>query len=447
MTGTLGDPLESDVPRSERSTSADVLTGGLRILRRWPIVIGAAAVAAALAFGVVALRPPQFTATSTVVVVPPAMTTSFSSPVLPSAGFQQLATSTHVVDRVAEALRTEGVIEAGESAGTFVARLRESGASGTPYLSLIMLEVTAGDPERARVAANRWAELLVAEERSIASRGSTFVLSEFPKAAEAYERAERESQTLADTQARELADVKTRAAESLLRARLRSREQAVVWIEESLDAARLEQVKYDAQIQQLTKELAGLPEVITLSRSLADDALLRAARNGAEVAPPSVGTAPARVTADEINPTHAMFAQQLAQARVNQHAAAAQIAMLETQRKARLEEASAARESLVAAEMRLAMTTRRHELELAEQARRLDQLKTRFTFLSEKVGEADVAAASNEGALRVGGVATSAVPSGPSPRMAAAVAFVGAGLAMLVVLWLAEYLDALRRAR
>jgi hypothetical protein len=445
MAPDVPDQTEPDRLRSEDSGRSDLVTGTTRILRHWRLLLGAPLAAAAIAAGIVGLRPDRYLATSTVVIVPPPVETSLSNEVATPAGLQQLATSSYVVDRVAETLRASGDLAPGESAGDFAARLRESGPSANPYLSLILLDVTAADPELARRAANAWAEVLVAEERAIATRGTAFILSEFPKAAEEYESAERESRSLAERHTREMAETRSKAAVSLQTARLQSREQAIVRIDESLDWIRLELARYTAQIEQLTKELAQTPPVVILSRASAgEDPPGTVAGGGGS---PSPDVRPATVEEEAINPLHTSLAQQLAQARVSFQAASAQLAGLEAQRATAVAEAGAAREALSRAEMLVSLTTGRQEMERAEQARRLDQSKSRFTFLSGRVGEAGVAVAAGEGTLRVGGLAGPAEPSGGSAPLAAVVAFSGALLAVLVGLWLFEYLGALARAR
>jgi hypothetical protein len=434
---TVAPQITTVTPLPESSTPDAVLVGLGRLLARWRILLGAPLLAAVVAAAFITARPARFTATSTVMVVPPTVTTTLQAAAPTVDAFHQLATSTYIIGHVEETLRRDGAIGADERIGTFDAELRQTGTAANPYLSLINLHVTTDTPDKSQKAANAWAQILAAEERAIATKGMTFILEELPKATTAYEAVERESQSVRERHANELAAIKVKSMVPLKTARVASQEAIVVQLEQALNQSRIERTRYEAQIEQLTRELAQTAPVVTLSRSLSDEALWRALAG--ERGGSSAGLLDARIAGEEINPVHMQLSQQLADARVALHAADAQIVRLTEQLGRALAEATAARGELAGSERDLGLVVERHAFEIAEQTRRLEQSKTRLTFLSAKAGEAEVATAAVDGALRIGGLAVSAPPSGPSPWLAGALAFLGALVVALALVWVAEY--------
>ncbi len=129
------------------------------LTKRWWLVVGLALMAAVVAFGFARLRPPRYRATVTLIAPKPQYVWMFDSAIRkfvdPNQGKRKeiipLATSDPILERLSEKL----------GGSPSAARLKKMVKAEKGGGDLLLLRVTAGDPQTAARIANAWAEVVV----------------------------------------------------------------------------------------------------------------------------------------------------------------------------------------------------------------------------------------------------------------------------------------------
>ena len=138
------------------------------VTRNWMWIVGAAVLAALVAFGISSLIPPTYEATALVAVSEPRQIVQFdpriqtTSEDLPFKAYPELAAS----DEILFSLFNEVTQIAPDITSFQNLKGRLSAQSGSDS-SLLRLSVQYGDPETAAVIANKWAELFVTKASGV----------------------------------------------------------------------------------------------------------------------------------------------------------------------------------------------------------------------------------------------------------------------------------------
>lgn len=145
------------------------------LFKYWYWIIGAAILAAAVAFGISSVLPPTYEAKALVVVTNPRYRLRFDSRIetlnvpQPFRAYPALATSDTMLTRLAAELGSTVPAELVEPAA--LADALEAKTGSDP--SLIELVVRHQDPQVAAHVANRWAEVMVRETNSLYGQSET----------------------------------------------------------------------------------------------------------------------------------------------------------------------------------------------------------------------------------------------------------------------------------
>jgi uncharacterized protein involved in exopolysaccharide biosynthesis len=409
-------------------------------------IIGITIVAAVIAATATLFMGRQYRAEATVFLTPPTYSTSLRPGVMSVEAYARLAETEHVLALVDAELQRKhadlfasGSTAAGRLA-SYGARLSASREPQKPYLPLIGLTAVAETPEKARAAANTWADVFITEEGKLARAGKSnsanFILKEYPKAEEAVLKSEDALQTLSVKHAQEIATLKADIGLSLKTAQLEAYEYMVVQQEDALADARGRLDRLKPSVAQLEKELQSTPPFLVVSKAMSDDALWNAQSQSSGGAREALEKA--KLLTQEVNPVYTSLSQRVAEQRVELNALPPQIAALQAQIDSTRRTVRETRTSLLDGERRLAEVEGRHAVEAAALQRQIEAAKRSIEKLSEKIGEARLAQSEPDSDLKLGAYAgLPATPSGPSRTLivagTTATAFVVSALALLAI--------------
>ena len=393
--------------------------------QRRVLILGATIAAAVVAALVTFTMPRRYRAEATIFLTPPTYKTTLRPGVMSVEAYAQLAETEHMLALVDARLKAKhaDLFSSDQDAerGPFVsysATLSASREPQKPYLPIIGLTAIANTPERARTAANAWADVFITEESKISAAGKSnsanFILGEYPKVEEALVSNENALRELLGTQARELAALKADVGVSLKTAQLDSYEWMVVQQEDALADARRRLGRLRPSVAQLEKEIASTPQYLIVSKAISDEALWRVqSQGGAAGDGDELGKA--QLQSQEVNPVYVTLGQRLAEDRVNLNSLGPQIESLEKQLETMRAKAIEVRQSLLDGERRIAEMERRHKVEAGSLQRAVDASRYSFEMLAEKIGEARLAQSEPDKDLKLGAYA--GLPSSPAgPR-------------------------------
>jgi uncharacterized protein involved in exopolysaccharide biosynthesis len=283
-------------------------------------------------------------------------------------------------------------------------------------LPVLGLAATATTGDLARQAADIWAAVLVEAQSKISeadrSAAVDFILHEYPLASTRLHQEEQRKEAIKQKQDRAMDTAKSRAAKSLREAQVWSREQLVVQLEEERHRVQVDLNEAKGEVASIEEELKKVPQLVTVTRGIGDDALLEnAARNDGRPTPEILD---ARLRSQEINPVYTDLTRQLAQARVKRAALEAREPALAAQIEQTRREASALSSALTTGAREVADLEAHQATELAATDREVENARSSFKKLEERIGDAQIVKAIGDSSLRVGSPAElPTAPSGP----------------------------------
>ena len=380
MEASRSDPWDDDEPFNPWPTIHALWQ------RKWIIVAGTVA-AAAGTFLVSLAMPRQYTTLATVFVTPPTLENDLKPEPFSVEGFERLADSDFIKNRVAQDLRQKKVLGPDEGAGRLDTVIYPSKEPQKPFLPIIGLQVVGYSPEKVQAAANTWAMVLVEEEARISAIGKSgavdFVLQEFPKASSQLLGEEQKLKQLGDQHARVMTAAESRHAISLVTAQLESVERQVVEFEAERRRAHVAAQEAKESIPRLEAEIARTPPLVTTSKSLAG----------------------ARLTSEEINPVYQSLSQSLADARIAYDANVAKEGILAGQVRDGRAQAATLRGDLLNGQQAIADLERLQTVERANAERGVSEARSRFDKLNERIGDAQIVKAQLDSDLKIGALA------------------------------------------
>ena len=401
----------------------DLLAPVLFAWRYRYFVVGATLLAAVLGFLAAVAQPLRYSATAVVYLTSPRTPNPLAPEALTIESLERLATSDVVESRAQADLRQRNLLTAGQSVLAFRPQLHKSAEPGKPYLPMLELTIEATSPELARDAANTWSRMLKEEATRLIAANRTsaveFIVKEYPKESERLREAEQSLDQFKGEQERALGNVRSQVALSLREARLWSREQLIVDLEDQRHRLLVDLKAAEASVAAIEQELKQVPQMIVVSRS--------------------AQTGDAKLQSQQVNPVHTELSQKLAEARVRRSELASRVPALETQIAGAGKEAAGLRSSVEAGERSMAELERQQKTDYDAKERDVLAVRSSFKKLEERIGDATLVANDGETSVTLGSpVEAPGGPSGPHKvRYAGIGGLAGFGLSLLVA-WVAD---------
>jgi len=405
------------------------------------LIAGATVLAMAIATVATVVMPRAYRAEATIFLTPPTYATTLRPEMLSIEAYARLAESDYILTMVDVELQKKrpDLFPGGSTApaahhASYSASLVASREPQKPYLPLVSLSAEASLPEKAKVAANTWADIVVREEGKFSEVGKTnaanFILAEYPKVESTLAQNEAELVSVQRRQGQEMSDLKAQTGVSLKKVQLENVEKLVVTLETALATAKSDANRLKPIVAEFERELKATPPVVTISKAITDDALWNAQTQGTSKPDALANT---KLLTQEPNPVYAEVGKKLAEVRVQYNSLEPQIASLERQVADARREAGSVRAALLDAERRVAELGREHARHESALERAVDASKKSFDKLAEKIGDARISQSESTSDLKLGSYAE--VPEKPSgPRRvfviggAGLVAFLGSSI-------------------